>query len=276
MPTVYDFTDYRSYLRAWLAAPGRRLSQNALSKKVGLSKGMTSQTLAGTRDLAPHRARDFSDALGHDPEERKYFEDLVIAEHGATLQERRSARARLLAARAFRTSRRITDPQARLFSRWYYPAVAELVRCRGFQDDPAWIARTLVPNITEIEAEEAVAVLLELGVLVRTDQGLRSSEANYTTGWEVDHDAVSEALREHHRTMLRHAGEALSQFSAEQRQFDTLTVPVAAEALPEVKRRMAEFQMELVQLCERNPGDLLVHLGFQLFPVSRPPDVTGS
>jgi uncharacterized protein (TIGR02147 family) len=267
---VFAFTAYRPFLLAWRDDPERRTSQNDLAREAKCSKSLLSQIFAGERDLRPHRAGTFARALGLGADEARYFEDLVVAEHGASLGVRRAAKARVLAARRFRSGQRISDPQARLFSRWYLPAIAELARCPGFRADPAWIAASLVPAISEIEAEEALATLQELGFLVPTPEGgLAPASPTWSTGSEVDEDAVAAALRAHHVSVLQLAARALTEVPPDRRQYDTLTLVTSPAAIPELKRRVAAFQMELIEICERYPPEMVAHVGLQFFPLSR-------
>ncbi|MEQ1506537.1 MAG: TIGR02147 family protein [Myxococcota bacterium] len=266
---LLDYSDYRAYLRDWLRERAGRPSMRTFAVRAGVSVTLVSQILRQQRDLEPRRAPDFGRALDLQDDQVQWFVDLVQVEHGSSLLERRAARDRILARRRIKRAQAITEPMARLLNHWYYPAVAELARCPGFQDDPAWIAAILRPRITEIEALDALETLVDLGVLARgADGALMPVAETWTTGTEVDAAAVGAAAREYHRWALRRASDAIDEFPPPERHVATFTAVVAAGALPEVKELAQRFEAQLLQCCEQNPGDRVYLVSVQLFPVS--------
>lgn len=267
---VFQYTDYRALVAAWLQERRGRPSLRTFAKRAGCSPALLSLVLSGGRDLDPARVSAFSGVMGLDEEEGAYFRDLVLCEHGSTLVDRRAARQRVLAVRRFRMGQRIRDPLGVLLSRWYLPAIVELSRCEGFRADPAWIAATLTPRITDLEAQEALDDLERIGVLARDASGALACVADYATPTEIDEDAVDRVVRDLHRWALRRGAEALDAFGGGERHLATFTVAIDGARLPEIKAAIMRFQMELAQLCEQSPGDRVYQMSMQLFPVTDP------
>ncbi len=272
MPTsIYDYTDYRRYLKDWLEERKGRPSLRGLAKKLGCSPALLSGVLNGVRDISQPLAEKVPEALGLDAEERAYFLALVAANQGETLEVRRQAHGRVMTARRFHSARRLGDAMHLVFSRWYYGAILELSRCAGFREDPAWIAATMVPTIHEDEAAAALETLLEAGFLLRGPDG-RLVGAD--THWVTEHDVTANtapSLRDLHRWVLARASDALTEFQRDERHFGTMCFAAPEAALPEIKRVIARFEEELITHNGPAPGsDRLFQLSIQLFPLSRP------
>lgn len=73
-PTIYEFTDYREYLKAALPVSGEgRGSRNRLAETLNCQKGFVSQVLGGLTHFSPEHAIKISRFLSHDSEEEEFF-----------------------------------------------------------------------------------------------------------------------------------------------------------------------------------------------------------
>ncbi len=266
---VFDYLDYRAFLRDYyLEGKARRgLSYRALSRRIGLkSSNFFKLVLDGSRNLSQETAGRFARASGLEDDARRYFLALVRSAHGRTPEARREAHAQVIGVRRYRRTRSLEAHHAAYHSTWYLPAIRELVVSRSFREDPAWIARTLVPNITPGEAREALETLLLLGLLVRdADGALRQGETLVSTGPET----TGRNVAAYHRTMLQLAATSLDRIPATQRDVSSLTLCLGRDGLRRVKDRVQRFRRERLELSatEEQP-DQVVQLNFQLFPLS--------
>lgn len=265
-PDLYAYLDYRAFLRDWLKANHPRLSQRRFATRVECSPSLITAIGKGERDIARPLASAMAREMKLDPEATAYWHDLVTHEQAENLEERRKARARLHAARAFRQAPRIADATAMVFSRWYLPAIVELARCDGFQADPEWIASVLVPRITAGQAEEALDALRVAGFLVERDGKLESAQPIWTT----DHQAGrSAALHEQHRWVLSRAAEALTEFGKTERYFGTASIAVPRDRLPELFGILTRMEEEVLSRFGANL-DQVYQVSVQAFPLSKP------
>jgi uncharacterized protein (TIGR02147 family) len=270
-PDVFDFLDHRAYLRALCTHGGengeRAFSHRAFCKRAGLrSTNYLSLVMKGERNLSAAMARRFAKACGLAGREQDYFCQLVVLDQAKGSAARDLAYAQLGRFRRFREVHTIDAAQAAYHAHWFVPAVRELCTRRDFQEDPAWIARTLLPRITRVQAREAIATLLRLGLVARDADGrLRQVNALVTTG-ESPH---REHVIRYHRAMLERASEALELIPRPEREISSLTLCVSEETRELLCRRINEVRRELLQLAEAdgNP-ERVVQINFQLFPLS--------
>jgi uncharacterized protein (TIGR02147 family) len=268
---IFEYLDYRQYLRDFYArqkALGKSFSHRAFSRRAGLrSSNYLSLIMKGERDLSSEMAPRFAKACGLARREADFFCDLVSYGQATSTDQRQRAFERLARFRKFRDAHRLVGEQTAYHAHWYMPALRELVTLPGFREDPKWIAGMLEPKINEREASEALATLIKLGLLVRSERGrLAQAQATVTTG----PGPLSHQIFAYHHGMIELAQRALDELPREQRDMSSLTLCVAESTWPLLKRKIFEFRQELLQLAEAEATpERVVQLNFQLFPLSK-------
>jgi uncharacterized protein (TIGR02147 family) len=267
---VYRYLDYRAFLRD--AYRDRKQHQRGFSyrwfsRRAGLSSpNFLKLVIDGKRNLTVASARRFAAAFDLNVTETAFFCDLVAFNQARSPAEKNEYYERIRASRRHREVRALDHHEFDYFSRWYYPAVRELVACKGFRDDPAWIARRLVPPITPAQARHALELLTKLGLLRRDADGtLRQGEMLVSTGPEVR----SLAVGNFHRQMMERAAASIELVAREERDISGLTVALSDEACHRFKQRIVELRAELLQLsAAETEATRVVQLNFQLFPLA--------
>lgn len=268
-PDVFAYLDYRAYLRDTYTArkaENRGFSFRAFSLRAGLaSPNHLKRVIDGERGLNAAMAERYAAALQLPAEEREAFLELVAFGEASTDAERNAALERLQANRGYRKAQRLQLAHAAYHSTWYLPAIREMVAVQEFRPDPAWIARRLLPPIQPAEAEKAIAILLDLGLLTRTAEGgLAAVDTVLTTGPEVR----GLHFRNYHRALLERAAAAMELVPAPQRDISALTFTADDAMLLDVKHRIQAFRRELIALLSSSHGTRVVQLDIQLFPLS--------
>ncbi len=268
--SAFDYLDYRAFLRDYYVAKkaaGRGFSYRAFSRRAGLkSPNYLKLVIDGERNLTAAMAERFAAACGLDGDEAEYFVDLVAFNQGRTSTERNKYYARLTSSRRYRQAHKLDVAHAAYHASWYIPAIRELAARDDFTGDPAWIARTVFPPITKVEAARALDTLLELGLLERDDDGrIVQKEATITTGAETRGLHIAN----YHRTMMNRAAESIDLVPSEDRDISALTLCMGEDGIRRLKRRIQRFRKELLELStlEDEPSRV-VQLNFQLFPLS--------
>jgi uncharacterized protein (TIGR02147 family) len=76
-------------------------------------------------------------------------------------------------------------------------------------------------------------------------------------------------IRNYHIEMLRRATHAIEAVPANERDISSLTLCLGPEGLARFKKRIADFQRELIELAEQETErSQAVQVNFQLFPLS--------
>ena len=272
---VFEFLDYRAFLRAFYAAEKLRkpaFSHRYFSRQAGLkSPNFLKLVMDGERNLGNETVPKFVQAIGLTGEAAQFFSDLVMFNQADTVAEKNRAFERISASRRFRSAKRIEGDLFRYLSHWYYPAIRELAARPDFNEAPKWIATHLRPKISETDAKSALNLLLSLGLLVRDEQTgkIVRGEPTLTT----DHQTVrSLAVTNFHRQMLERASDSIESVKAIHRDLAALTVCVSPETSAVVKERIHRFREELTQICDADTkGTVVYQLNVQWFPLSAVP-----
>jgi uncharacterized protein (TIGR02147 family) len=269
---LFEYTDFRAYMRAWFESRNGRPSIRGFAKRAACSPAAISSVLGGTRDLPPPLVEHFCAVAQLDEDQQAYFIELVEFEQAPTRPRRRAALERIMAVRRFRGAQRNVDAAFLLFSRWYLPAILELSRCKGFREDPSWIASVLRPPITPAQAAEGLEALLIHKALERDAAGaLRPSTTMWATDREVDNIA-SVAATTYHRDILARASEALDSASKDERHFSTVCLSIPVADLTEIKGSIGRFVEAIAGRYAEDAvsGEQVVQLSVQLIPLSEP------
>lgn len=209
----------------------------------------------------------FAAACGLSAKASDFFCDLVGYSQAKSATEKQRWYDRLARFRQFRAVHTLGESQADYYEHWYIPVIRELAAREDFATDPKWIAKRLLPRITESEAKQGLATLQALGLLKATENDtLKPSEPLVSSGsGPLGHQVVA-----YHRAMLARASDALDLIPRDEREVSSLTLCVSQAKLLELKQRVREFRKELLQTAEtNNRPERVVQLNFQLFPLSR-------
>jgi len=268
---VFRYRDYRAFLREYYERNKQRkngYSLRAFSRGTGLrSPNYLKLVMDGDRNLTPRMALKFAEGCGLTGEAVEYFCELVAFNQARLARERELHYERLKRFSRFRKVHKLDAAQSAYHSEWHIPAVRELVTRPDFQEDPAWIAKTLLPPISPVAAKRALSVLLELGLLVRGDSGrLRQPEELV----ETPEGPLGHHVVEFHRAMMRHAADALDRVARDEREIASLTLCLSTAQFERLKTEISAFRSSLLQRYQASPdAERVVQLNFQLFPLSQ-------
>jgi uncharacterized protein (TIGR02147 family) len=277
-PSVYDFTDYREYLKCFfdfkkLTNPA--YSASLFARKAGLgsnSRGYLKLVIENKRNLSAQTIRSFSEALGLNAQESLYFENLVLFNQSDRNQDKKYYFERLMASNKGGRSEQLElmKSQYAYVTNWYYVAIREMVAIKGFKEDPTWIASQLRGKIKKEEVAQAIKDLLTLGLLLRdpTTLELKQSEPLVKIAGGV-FDAY---LQNFHLQMIERSKESLLDDEYETRQASGVTLSCAVDRLPEIKKVIAKFRDELTEKfgVDILSPDSVVQISIQMFQLTQP------
>ena len=271
-PELFATMDHRAWLAAWFAwkkSVNPRFSHRLFARLVGVSSpSLLLQVMQGRRNLTEATVAGVIKAAALDPEEAEYFAALVELDAAETADDKARHYARISAMRRFQAAQRIEGESFRYLSSWHLPAIRELATLPTFEPDPAWIAARLRPPIPVEQAAEALDTLASLGFLRPDASGrLSASEASLVTPREV----ATLAVRNYHLGMIARAADSIEAFPPALRHLCAVTVTAPDALLPILKAELSAFQARVLDLCaSAGPGDRVMQINLQLFPLSAP------
>jgi len=272
-PDIFEYLSYRDYLKAYYEAAkanNNAFSYRYFSRRAGYSSpNFLKLVMDGQRNLSNDSIDRFAKALKLTGAEHRFFRALVHFDQADTAAKKNQAFEDVAASRRFRKARRLDRAYFDYLSRWYYPAIREMVARADFVEDPDWIAGQLLPPLKAPQVIECLEVLLELGLLQRDEEGrLHRGEASVTTG----HEVRSLAIGNYHRQMMQRASESIELVHRNHRDISALTVCISPERIAEFKERIHAFRETLLDLGDRDDSPTCVYqLNLQFFPLNEVP-----
>lgn len=275
--SIYDFTDYREYLKSFFESKkltNPNYSASLFARKAGLganSRGYLKLVIESKRNLSAQTIRSFSEALALTTHESLYFENLVLFNQADRGQDQKYYFDRLVASNRGNKPEQLELIKSGVLyhTHWYYFAVREMVALIQFKEDAAWIASQLRGKVKKEEVNQAIKDLLNLGLLKRNDKGvLKQSEPLV----RVRGGFYSLYMQNFHLEMIERSKEAIQTDDYESRHASGVTLSCSVDHLPEIKRAISQFRDQITERfgIEDLPPDAVIQLSIQLFQLTSP------
>jgi uncharacterized protein (TIGR02147 family) len=268
---IFEYDNYRAYLRAlykFYKETKPHFSYRYFSQKAGFrSPNFLQLVIEGKRNLSPESIEKFTNALKLGKKEAEFFRVLVYLNQARTVSEKKIYAEQLMQFRPFRYIHPLRQDQYRYYTDGYNIAIRELTTLPEFSEDPAWIAKRLLPPISPQQAKKSLDLLLQLGLLKRDESGrLVQSDAFISTGDEV----TSTSVANYHRAMIQLGAEALDRFSGPARDISSVTMALSDKNFQEIKALIQRFRKELLAIADQDQSPEGVYqINFQLFPLAK-------
>lgn len=270
MPNLFTYLDYRKFLKDTFEEfknTKRGFSHRSFARMADFSSSnYILLVMQGKRNLSGDGILKVARALKLKRAEAEFFEFLVRFNQAASDSERNFYYARISANRQYASAHMLEREQFDYYSKWYIPAIREMVLLKDFKEDPEWIARRLGSAITSKDAKSALELLLRIGLLVRNESGrLVQNEAHIASGDEV----ASLAMTNFQREMIERAAVSIEKTPEGKREIGSITFAVSKEKFAEAKRMMRDFRSRLAGfLTDEAAADAVYQFNFQFFNLS--------
>lgn len=272
-PQILHYLDYRDFLRDYCAhrkTHDPEFSQRSLTREAGLppsSSSLLPAVLKGRRKLSQNLRVRFGKAMRLSERDASYFDLLVQFNQAKGMAEKNFFFSQLSKFRSSRASI-VGGTQYRFFSKWYFSAVWNYFGIDQKTRHPGAIAANILPPITPAQAQEAIDLLLELGLIKKTASGYAVAERHIYT----EKDVQAQAARQHIQELMAIAARVFPDLPPEQRQYNALMFSISRDGFAAIKDRIRSFQEELREIIDRDRGEDRVYtLTLQLFPNSKVP-----
>ena len=267
---IYEHTNYRTYLKAWLAgkiAENPAFSLRAMARKCGVAPSTLSEVLKGVKNLSSEKAMRIAEKVGLHADEQEYFCRLVQFESTKS-PEARSALFTKLQTQAQTQRSTVNDLSVDVFkviADWYHFPILEMTGLANFRFTPPNIAKRL--GITTLEAEVAIERLTRLELL---EQDAKKQYRKTNSRWVAQAQKPNESLRQFHRQMLGKAIESLSTQTPKEKVVGSETFAIDTRQVEEARKITNEYFDRMVALSDRAKNrDEVYHLGVQFFKLTQ-------
>lgn len=266
MTSVFDFLDYRVFLKAWIDSHGNKSHglKTRMAQACEVSSTLMSLVLKGEKSLSLEQALSLSEFLTMNELETDYFLGLVELDRAGTpkLRSRVSRKLKALSAQSKQVSSRMKkdlelseENKAVYYSNWVYVAIRNLTAVEGFQTASAIAQRLHLPQKLVLES---------LDFLIR-NQLCRLTEKGYTYGPALTLvPKESPFVNQHHHNWRQKSLETMS-FRREEDLFVTAPVSLSAEDSVKVKALLLTAFESAMKIVKPSPSEKVFCLNLDWF-----------
>jgi len=271
-PDIFSYTDVRQFLKDFYDHSKehvRGFSYRSFARRAGLkSENYLKLVIDGQRKISTSLMSSFIRGLQLKKTESEYFENLVLYSNSETFEEQQKYFDRMKMLRPPKISEALDDAKYDYFANWYNVVIRELIG-GGLAEDYQAISQRLRPKISEKEARQSVELLIKLGLVVRRDGQLISTDGNIST----PPDMISLALFKFHREMISNALLSLESDSMQDRDMTSVTMALPKAKIDDLKEMIRKFRSEIIKKLGdfkiNSSEDEVVQINFQVFDVTR-------
>ncbi len=270
-PVVFEYLDYRTYLSdlfQYCKEENTTYSYRFFARKAGFSSpNFLKLVSTGQRNLTNESAGKIAKGFNLKKQEREFFENLVFMNQAGTHEEKDYYYQKMVAHKGSSNVATIDKDAYEYLSKWYNPVIREVVILGERNATPSQIADVLIPKITAAQAEKSLNLLIRLGFIEKDKDGLWQQTS---MALATEPEIRSILAVNFHKEMLDLATQSIDRFDSMERDITSLTITFKADTMPELKRRIASFRKELLNLsCQtEKDADQVIQLNFQAFPVA--------
>jgi uncharacterized protein (TIGR02147 family) len=272
-PIVFNYLDYRKYLKDYydyMKVTSPKFSYRSFARIANLkSENYLKLVIDGKAPLTKNYRGKFSKGCSLSKNEKEYFYTLIEFNDTKEISEKNRLFKRLGRQSKKSIQKQISADQFRLLSKWYYMVVRSLVGLNGFDPDPNKISKKLRSLITPKQAEEALTLLLELGLIKKIKGKYMLSDKHITTREEIKRTAT----RNFHSQMIPIGIKALEINPINEREIRAITIGVSTETAQKAMKQIECFYKELVSYLkhedENNIPEEVWQLNVQFFKFTK-------
>ena len=270
-PNIFDYLDYRIFLKDMFDYRKKKnyhFSYRVFAGKAGFSSpNFLKLVTTGKRNLSNESIGKIAKGFDLKKQEREFFESLVFMNQSSNHDDKNHYLKKMMSINGYLKSHKLDKASYKYFSKWYYPAIREIVLFGKRNYTPEKIAKLLSPDVNAREAEKALDLLLELELL-RKDKSGRWEQTDRVVS--TDPEVNSLIITNYHKEMIKLGMEALERYPSDKRDITSVTLSVKKEKIKEIKQRIIAFRKELLKLaCEDEESDQVIQINFQAFPLTK-------
>jgi uncharacterized protein (TIGR02147 family) len=278
--SVFEYTNYRSFLRDYYKAMKKRLpgfGYATLSGRAGFaSPSFIKLVINGKRNLTKESTVRLAEALRLQKAPAEYFGSLVFFNQTEALDGKLRYLAEMDRHRKRNNPARLRPAGYRYLEKWFLPVIRELVELPGFREDPASIGRMMQWTVPRKDLAEGLAQLIADRLLQRDQHGRLVKQTATIAAADPQDEVLATVIRKYHLNMINLAQKAALELPVSERSIANTTLSLSARGYAAALKRIEQMRMELLELAAGDPQpERIYQINVNVFPLSKPPVEAG-
>ncbi|MAV92469.1 MAG: hypothetical protein CL676_13705 [Bdellovibrionaceae bacterium] len=267
MPSLFDYDDYRKYLRAVIQDKGAQAYglKGKWALALNVSSSLMSQILSGKKGLTPDQASDLTDHLGFSELESDYFHLLVEWDRAATQRYQQKLKQKILNRREDAKKIRDRVPEykelsdakkAIYYSSWLYTGIRNLTALNDVRNIEDISLRL---NVDREIAARVVHFLLESGLC------LERADGTLTYGPSQTHVENNSPFVNKHHQNWRFRGIQQMEMKRSKDLFFTSPMSLSEEAYDLIRKLLPEVVQKVFKISGPSESETTACLNIDFF-----------
>jgi len=266
-PSVYQYINYRSYLREVVDYLKSRneYSNRAFAESAGLKSHVHLHLIiTGKKNASRVTLKRIAKALDLGPRETDFLQLLAEFAHAPNSQESDEIYQQILSAQGFLKVNRAQALEYRYYSDWKMIATLEALSTPWGEWPAARQAESL--GVTESQLETYFDTLSQIGLISRLGSRWVRKEGLLKT----DAQAQNILVKNFHREMIKRGLDSLENGKSDQRNIVSITLPLSEKSYAELNTKLFEMLHEFAnRYVDLKNSKAVYQLNFQVFPLLR-------
>jgi uncharacterized protein (TIGR02147 family) len=161
----------------------------------------------------------------------------------------------------------LDEAQLRLHEHWYTMPVLYCLDLAGVGHDPESLARAFHGKLTEDQVRQALATLVDIGLLRKEGQRLEKVHRSTVL---LDH-VPRPLIKKYHSMVLEKAQESIFGIPEDKRFLMAATLAVREASVPRMRARIEQFLLSLNEEFSSEAGDSIQQVAIQLYNLAAAP-----
>lgn len=271
MTSLFEYNDYRKFISDYCQF--KKLTQKGFSNRYFLRKAgikgpsFLKEVIEGKKNLSTSGMRKFARALDLPQNEAAYFKLLASFNQAKKPAIRHGLFQTLSSFPRGAEFHTLKKDQFEYFSHWHNVAVREYIHSHRFVDDYAAMAAAISPRITVNQAQKAVEILKNTGLIENGDDGFFRVTDPLVT---FDPDIENIAAHNLHKSMLGVSARAIDTVAKERRYFRTVIGSFSETAFQKVRMELDAARKRIFDIIAGDTEEKKIYaIGMQLYGLEK-------
>ncbi len=267
---IYHYNDYRALIKALITHRKEMklpFSFRWFAQKAGFSSPNFLQlVVTGKRHLSPTSMEKVAQIFQLNQQESDFFYTLIGFNKAKTHTRKELYAQKLSSFQKQMKVKPLAESQFEYYSKWYYPAIREMLLLQKTPQTTDWISKNLFPKIPQAEVEKALKVLESLQLINIDSKGkIQVLNETISSGDQVSNTAIIS----YHKNVMNLAFNSIYQVPASKRDISAVTIALSSKNHVIAIEKIQNFRKELLLLAENDKDKNNVYqLNMQFFPLT--------
>ncbi len=269
MKNIFNYFNYHEFFQDWFLFQKEiksKINLQTISDRLGLkSKSYLHRIVQGKARLSLTTLPKLCTAIKLNQAESDYLLLLVQFKHSKSDDEKNGLLVKIQAL-ANTEAFELEQKKYIYFSKWYIPAIREVVSTLEFGENFQKLGRALTPVISAKEAKEAVHLLIDLKLIEQSGARYRQCQKIVLAKSDIDFLA----LRTYQKSMIELASKSIDQFSPQNRETLSISAGLSLDAYAQLTFAVQEFQKKVLTIVNQSSSvEIACQINTQIFPLSK-------